>query len=195
MRDSVHKGSIVEFEPYLEKFCELKAPVYHGSSPIEIRNVLMFILEYGRTVPILIVKELLQNLEDKSLVNEDGLTPIHFAVAYGDIEMVKYLLTILKDRFSQSWSLVFGMETAINGYHSETPLHFATKIGRLDMIHVLCNAVLHKNPADNYGSTPLHIAAEKGFIDIYKYLVHIEQNKNPMNKVGQTPLHLATYKS
>jgi len=76
-----------------------------------------------------------------------GLTPLHYAVLGGDIEIVRLLL----DK---------GADPTKSAKPQGTPLHWATKEGRVEIARLLIERGASVNAAvDEYGDTPLHEAA------------------------------------
>jgi ankyrin repeat protein len=59
-----------------------------------------------------------------------------------------------------------------------TPLHDAAQIGHLEMVKIILEYAIDKNPEDNDGVTPLHDAAQIGHLEIVKIIMEYAINKN-----------------
>lgn len=116
--------------------------------------------------------------------NGDGATPLLAAAAFGNVEVVKFLV-------SKGADVTVGMRGI-------TPLHLAgdskDKDGEIAKFLVSkgadVNAKIDKDHKKYGGSTPLHVAAE-GNIEVVKFLVSKGVDVNAKNSTGQTPLHVA----
>src|SRR5712691_8096806 len=87
--------------------------------------------------------------ENPALVNARncfGITPLHLAVAYNDIEVVDYLLSR-------------GAELHARTPTGQTVLHIAAIQGEAPIIRRLIEVVADVHAADRSGATPLHWAA------------------------------------
>ena len=111
----------------------------------------------------------------------EGITPLHIASAYGQLETVKLLVE----------------EQHVNPYYTGlcgyTPLHAAAMAGHWDIVKYFiekqkCDPMCQ----DTAGRAPLHIACQEGNFDMVKYLISL-RNVDPSqpDKIGIQPLHLA----
>ena len=118
-------------------------------------------------------------IEDISIEDNFGRTPISLAVQQKSLDMVKLL-------FRSGGHF----DTKTN--QGNTLLHYSIDRDSKVAEFILMN-VFDKNPANDIGDTPLHNAAEKGFMNacvtVCKY-IPIEE-RNPKNNAGQTPMDLA----
>ena len=117
---------------------------------------------------------------DPACKGGSGRTPLHYASAYGHIELVKYL--------SNRPGVDSASREDVDG---GTPLHYAKnrEIAGFLVERGGCD-VNHRN---HHNNTPLHDAAYKGQLDVVKYLI-IKQRCDPAcrGKDGWTPLHYAS---
>lgn len=104
------------------------------------------------------VKCILEAAPTESLLNwqdYEGRTPLHFAVADGNVAVVD-VLTSYEGCNVTSYDNLF-----------RTPLHWAALLGHAQIVHLL----LERNkfgtiPSDSQGATPLHYAAQSNFAKI-----------------------------
>ena len=128
-------------------------------------------------------------------------SPLHYAVRYSHIDIVKALID---------------MNANVNmvGSDGMTPVHYAARYGKnltsktktdeydsiedlgLNVLKMLISAGGDFNAKDEYSLTPLHHASMRGNITIVEHLVKEPGiNINARDKMGSTPLHIAaTYK-
>ncbi len=122
--------------------------------------------------------------EKPELVNakdEEGMTPLHFAVSIlGNKEAVKLLITKGADVNAQEDR--FGA----------TPLHmvFTELGGNKDIVELLVanGADVNAKRKDN-GSTPLHMAVSRGLKDTIEFLMSKGADINGRDAIGGTALH------
>ncbi|KAL9627739.1 MAG: hypothetical protein Q9204_006364 [Flavoplaca sp. TL-2023a] len=119
--------------------------------------------------------------------------PLHLAIGFGYIDMVRLLVTRGAD-----------LEAKTQNYHKdedekddsryeveEVPLHVAIKEGRLLIVIYLLS--LHANIEARCGmnETPLMKAASRGDPDIVRYLLERGARVDQVDRFGQTALHHA----
>ena len=126
--------------------------------------------------------EIAQNIS----LNEDGDCLLHVACQWGDVGIVRYLIT------DEGCNL--NVQSSIS---ENTPLHIAAKYGQDDLIvQLLSCEESDPNVQDRDGDTPLHIAVRENIISAISQLLTSKQcNPNSQNKVGDTPLHIAVWKN
>ena len=106
-----------------------------------------------------------------------GLTGLK-AVAFGELETVKFLFKIGTDSYSRP--------------NEDTLLHAAARYGHTEVVKSILSNVIDKNPENEDGDTPLHEAAEKGELETVRFLSNLGGDLNSKNDEGDTPLHAAT---
>jgi ankyrin repeat protein len=107
-----------------------------------------------------VTKVFLKKGADVKAANKDGNTPLHWAVRYGQLDVVKYLV---EEK---------GADVNAANKDGNTPLHWAVRYGKWDIVKYLVEEKgADVNAANNDGNTPLHWAAEKGKLDVVKLLI------------------------
>ena len=121
-------------------------------------------------------------LQHLAVNHNDGDSLLHIACQWGDVDIVKYLITVERCNLN-----------APSSTFENTPLHVAVKCGHTDTVLQLlsyneCNPNIHNNDGD----TPLHFAAKYGQDDIIVQLLFCAKCiPHAQNKDGDTPLHYA----
>lgn len=155
--------------------------------------------EAAREGKILTVKGLVA--ENPKLVLQKDLDEriaLHWAVAYGQLEIASILLNPTKFQPDSlpTQQKVNQFEIEIDDFVDEsgwTPLHIAASIGNLEVLQLLLS---HEPKPDvnlqtNNGSTPVHLATSKKHFDIVKELVNNGASVRIKDKKSQYPLHRA----
>ena len=145
-------------------------------------------------VVVYLVNAMSQHLPLKDVVScrgRDGKTPLQSAALYGQLKVIKYLITKLN----------CGPSIVQTGEHHGRPtggggriaLHDAAQRGHLHVVKFLVEDQ-HCDPShcDYEKATPLHLAAKHGHLTVVQYLT-LEQHCDPMctNSKNDTPLHAA----
>ena len=128
-------------------------------------------------------------------LNEDGDCLLHIACQWGDVDMVKYLISNEK------------CTTSIPNYSGNTPLHVACYRKSLTILRLFLEMKCYTNTPNKKGVTVqdiqlneegdclLHIACQWGNEDIVRYLITDQRcDLNIQNIYLNTPLHLACNK-
>ena len=115
------------------------------------------------------------------ITDSEGLTPLHYAAAYGHNDMVEFLLKNVQD-ISQQDNI------------GRTPLHLAAYHGRYRIVELLLKNGYDVSKPDNEGSTPLHYAAANRQNRIVELLIENGQDVSQPDNEGSTPLHIAATK-
>uniref|UniRef100_A0A8D0BTJ9 Inversin n=1 Tax=Salvator merianae TaxID=96440 RepID=A0A8D0BTJ9_SALMN len=118
------------------------------------------------------VKCILDAAPTESLLNwqdYEGRTPLHFAVADGNIAVVN-LLSSYEGCNVTSYDNLF-----------RTPLHWAALLGHAQIVHLLLERnKLGTIPSDSQGATPLHYAAQSNFAEtVEAFLKHPSVKDDP----------------
>ncbi|KAK1304031.1 hypothetical protein QJS10_CPB11g01203 [Acorus calamus] len=136
----------------------------------------------GIAEELLKCKPELNNIGDAS-----GNTPLHYAVAYHESNMMELML---KSDATASKSIAYHKN--VDGH---TPLHVAAACGYMSMV----KAIADKYPGcvtltDNQGRTVLHVAVQADHLTVVKHILKHPQFAgliNDRDNDGNTPLHLA----
>lgn len=116
--------------------------------------------------------------------NENGLTLLGIAAHFGQIEVVKKLL-------SHGAEINAVSHSKISFIPQNTALHAATAGAKsIETIEYLLLSGADCNIKDSEGHTPLHIAAFEGSISIAKLLIE-KGAKIYKSNAGKTPLQIA----
>lgn len=112
-------------------------------------------------------------------LNNDGATPLHWAIKHRQEDAAKLLLS---NRANNKLLDEIGF----------TPLHLAIGYKLLGVAELLLKQKVDKEFAiEEYESTPLHTAAKEGFVDGIKLLLQHKVKIDPTARLGLTPLHMA----
>ena len=138
----------------------------YGANEINQWNDLIIALFHKLEVPL------------SSVIDTDGNTLFHFAVAQKRPEEVKLML---QD----------GTQTYLKNHAGRTPFHQAAGESTLEIVKLLYFNDNQTNLRDEKGSTPLHYAVENGKLDIATFLFQNGASLNLKDSSGRTPLHYA----
>jgi len=145
------------------------------------------------TFEAIILREGKRNPEWKELRNEEGWTPLMYAVAIGRLRVIKLLLNhgaSLKDtnNFGQSSLMLaasFGHESVIKllAEHAREQ----AEVYNNSKAPIFADELLTLNYVDNRGYTALHYAAFYAQLDAMKVLLDLGANPNIPDNEGMTP--------
>ena len=115
--------------------------------------------------------------------DEQGKTPLHWAVGRGQPEAMTVLLDIYK------------VDVNVRNDNQGTPLHVAASQAQPEAARILIEHKADIDPRTRNGSTPLHFAAYKGrkpgHIETAKILIQNGADVNARTNTGLTPLSMA----
>lgn len=112
-----------------------------------------------------------------------GMSPIHYAARFGNVQPIKLLVAAQADVNSAGGAL------------NETPLHCAAMQGRNKASGVLLQLKANVHATDRGLQSPLHHASQKGHIGVVKVLLNANAQVEETDTGGQTSLHLAAWKA
>ena len=125
------------------------------------------------------VQSLLKQRLDVNIPDVDGMTPLHWAAHWGELETVKLLLAA-------------GANAKAANRYGVTPLHDASLLANVPMMEALLKAGANPNAPYGSGETPLMMAARSGHVDAVKLLVDQGAEVNAAEEYrGETPIMFA----
>lgn len=113
-------------------------------------------------------------------VNDNMATPLHFAAAYGKLDIAKLLLEN-------------GAKLEAQNAQQKTPLYNAISRNQIETAKYLIEKGADVNAVSMYGTTAIHDAAYFGYIDMVKLLIANRADLNVDSPVLTTPLHRAVF--
>jgi ankyrin repeat protein/SAM-dependent methyltransferase len=117
---------------------------------------------------------------DINAKSNDGRTPLHESVLYGDLAKAKALL-------DSNAALAFSKDAC-----DKTPLHFAAMIGDIALAELLLANTAKINAKDADGRTPLHLAAKNGHRGMAQLLLAHGSDIFAKDNDGATPLRMTS---
>jgi uncharacterized protein len=124
-------------------------------------------------------RALLKQRADVNAADVEGMTALHWAAHWNDVDTLKLLLSA-------------GARTKVANRYGVTPLHEAATLGSAVVVNLLLKAGADANAAYGEGETPLMIAARTGSADTVKLLLESGARVDARETFrGQTPLMLA----
>ncbi|MBH05973.1 MAG: hypothetical protein CMJ20_06595 [Phycisphaeraceae bacterium] len=127
--------------------------------------------------------ELVNSSSSKSICRthpefNEGDTALHLASRKGDLEIIKFLLSLK------------AMVDAGNA-DGKTPLHYAASSGGDEIVDMLMEADADADAKDHHGRTPLYEAVAAGGVSCVHRLLGKGAYSDAADKDGDTPLHAA----
>jgi len=133
----------------------------------------------GKQRDIAAMRSLLKQRIDVNTPDVDGMTPLHWAAHWDELEIVKLLLAA-------------GADAKAANRYGVTPLHEASLVANVAMMEALLKAGANPNAVYGSGETPLMTAARTGKVDSVKLLVESGADVNAAEEFrGQTPVMFA----
>ena len=125
------------------------------------------------------VRGLIKQRADVNGADVDGMTALHWAAHWNDLDTVKVLLA-------------GGARAAVANRYGVTPLHEAATVANAEMVNALLRAGADANAAYGEGETPLMVAARTGNAGAVKLLIESGAKVDAAESFrGQTALMLA----
>ncbi|CAM4512398.1 unnamed protein product [Lepidochelys olivacea] len=177
-----NKQTALHWSAYYNNPEHVKLLIKHDSNigipDIEGKIPLHWAANHKDPSAILTVKCILDAAPTESLLNwqdYEGRTPLHFAVADGNVAVVD-VLTSYDGCNVTSYDNLF-----------RTPLHWAALLGHAQIVHLL----LERNkfgtiPSDSQGATPLHYAAQSNFAETVEVFLKHPSVKDDSDLEGRT---------
>ena len=118
-------------------------------------------------------------LSEVNIVNESGMTPLHFACWGNHLQAAKVLVQ-------------HGAHLTIRDSHNFSPIFYACSFGNVALVRWLLGESVEPHcSGGSMKDTPLHLACRNGLIDIAELLVQRGADVCQQNSVGATPLDKA----
>lgn len=113
-----------------------------------------------------------------------GDSPLHVAVTYNQMPIVKYIV-----------EEIVPLNIEDKNFNGDTPLMLATLKGNLEMVTYLVEtAHADINTRENRGATPFFAACCNSYLEILSYfLFTLKINYQTLNYEGQSPIHRVSY--
>ena len=122
------------------------------------------------------MRSLLKQRVDVNSVDAEGMTALHWAAHWGDLDTVKLLLSS-------------GADAKAANRYGVTPLHESSTVGSVPIIDALLKAGANPNAGYGAGETPLMTAARTGNVEAVKLLLAYKAEVNASEEWrGQTAL-------
>jgi ankyrin repeat protein len=146
-----------------------------AAAPVDVR-----VVSAAKNRDIAAVRTLLKQRADVNAVDIEGMTALHWAAHWDNLEAVKLLLAA-------------GANAKAANRYGVTPLHEASTVSNVQMIEALLKAGANPNAAYGAGETPLMTAARTGNVASVKTLLAHGADINATEEFrGQTALIWAT---
>jgi ankyrin repeat protein len=131
---------------------------------------------------------LLHNGAHVNIRDSDGITLLHSAAWYGDLETVRILLDYKAEANTQS-SKQYGPihVVPLGAQFLDKPHHSAQTLADIARLLLEHGADVHARTDD--GLTPLHLAARWGRVEVVRVLLEHGANVGAEDNRGATPLH------
>ncbi|XP_071086040.1 serine/threonine-protein phosphatase 6 regulatory ankyrin repeat subunit C-like [Haliotis cracherodii] len=147
--------------------------------------------QYGRTPAMMaaccrhkdVVEFLMKRRADVSLVDDDGNTILHVACIGGDLEVVKFVLSLN------------AVDLNCKGHHQRTPVRMVDFWKHRNVFDFLVSKGADLSQVDDKGENILHVACLEGHLDLVKDSVTNHRvDINSRGRYGRTPVMKAAEK-
>ena len=133
------------------------------------------------------VKLLTITAEHLLKISSSGLTPLHVACKCNKLDIVQYLLEVMKER---------GLEvSSVVERGTVHPLKLACETGNAQLVKCLVENGVNISDKLPDGNTVLHIACSVGSLEMVKYLIDSGHDTLITNSRKEYPLHIACTKN
>ena len=124
----------------------------------------------------LIILELLKNGANINVKDENGWTPLTWAVSKGWVSAVRLFLEK-------------GADDPLGDNSGRLPIHHAAQRGYKHIAELLAKRHSTLNQKNKLGETPLHLAALEGHVEVVRFLLTENAVVDLLDKKGRTALH------
>lgn len=139
------------------------------------------------------LRQIARSRPDVSLLNDNGLSPLHQAISDGRIEIVKTWFEIARSFLSYSEQFREGIDQRTA--QGLTCLHLAASKDRSNIIHLIASSKLlpdiNVRSAVEPQTTALHIAASQDYAGSVQTLLQLGADIHALANGRDTPLHAA----
>lgn len=130
-----------------------------------------------------IIKKAINHVKDPNFTDQNGYTPLIYAVLYSSDEVMEILL---KKGANPNYQ-----NTQEQNDAGQSLLHYAVKAKRIKALNLLLRYKADANAVDIKARNPLHIASRLGFSEGVKILIDHVKDINALTVFNTTPLHYA----
>ena len=138
-------------------------------------------------------KSYINSLKIWQIIDENGLTPLHYSVFRNNYDLTTIIINEVKKGLGMSSNKIsnFINEKTNEGF---TALHYAVNNGNLLIVQLLKQYGAKFEEVTNLGKNAVHIAAEANQVTMLMYLILNEAlDIFCLDENGSTPLHWACY--
>ena len=166
---AIQSGHLPVINELIERGAALDAVTHYGDNPIHLA------IKYVQSSSVL--DKLIQNVDDLSRVDFDGLTAIHLAAKYGQLETLRYFKRLLINHVDRDNSQLGRLYDS----QGNSPLHLAALHHHtLAAKWLLQNDLQLIDNTNNQGQKPLDLAQDAAMIKILKANQPTQQGQMPL---------------
>ena len=121
----------------------------------------------------------------------DQWHPLFIAAAEGSLELCRHIIEKTGEKnpsIAHHIVSLHGLPKILTEY---TALHFAAENGYFDIVKLIIDSKVDKNPFDSWGYTPLYYSAVGDNAAVWELFTNNLEDKNPENSWGWKPCHQA----